>query len=159
MTSEIVRNYRMNRAKGMEATYALRVAKGTIEFEKRAKEVEAAFGVQEYAGLVKFEVIPEEHVDLDDLFGDTFNPKVVTYITPEKLEDEKQAEIDRIDRDGVWGIVSSYYDGEQWRQAESCGGFIGDDFKGSGYDIDAKQEALDALKAVKLCPCCGRPNK
>jgi hypothetical protein len=62
-----------------------------------------------------------------------------------------------VDRDGVWGIVGEYFDGERWQHADSCFGFVGDDWKNSGYDTDIMRATLDEAKDVSVCRCCGRP--
>ena len=82
---------------------------------------------------------------LDNLFGDTFSAKCNPEIKLEILERERQAEIDRINRDGVWFMVAEYWNGREWEHADSMGGFIGNDFTGSGYDTDLKAEAMRAL--------------
>lgn len=90
---------------------------------------------------------PDATADLDNLLGDCFEPRHHPEIKPEILERERQAEIDRIERDGVWGYVAEYWDGDQWEHADSIWGFIGGDFDSSGYDTDLMESALDALDA------------
>ena len=62
-----------------------------------------------------------------------------------------------MNRQGVWGIVGEYFDGEVWQHADSCFGFVGDDWKNSGYDTDIMQATLDAARDASVCRCCGRP--
>ena len=102
--------------------------------------------------LVRLRIEPDEMVDLDDLLGDMYNPDVNPDIEPEKLEQEKKWELDRIDRDGVWGVIGEYKCPicGHWVQVDSCWGFVGDDWKESGYDIDIMAETLEQAKTV----CC-----
>ena len=88
---------------------------------------------------------PDDCQSLDDLLGDTYSAKCNPEIKQEILERERQAEIDRINQDGVWFMVAEYWDGNEWEHADSIGGFIGRDFAGSGYDTDLKAEAMRAL--------------
>lgn len=110
-------------------------------------------------GEVRLRVVPDDCVDVDDLFGDTFNPKVNPEIPLARLERERKAEIDRVNRDGVWGIIGEYFDGESWQHADSCFGFIGEDWKDSGYDVDIMSQTLDAVSSVQDCRVCHRPLK
>jgi hypothetical protein len=57
----------------------------------------------------------------------------------------------------VWGIIGEYFDGEKWQHADSCFGFVGEDWKYSGYDTDIMQVTLNAIKEARVCRCCGRP--
>jgi len=59
--------------------------------------------------------------------------------------------IDRANRDGVWMWRAEYLDPvDGWTSAWDCSGFIGDDFDDSGYDVDAREAALEALDALEL---------
>lgn len=100
-------------------------------------------------GRVRIVEHADEHCDLDDLFGDSFDSQVNPEIKAKILERERAAEIDRIQRDGVWGYVSEYWDGNEWQHADSVWGFIGDDFNGSGYDTDLMCAAMDGLATVQ----------
>lgn len=65
-------------------------------------------------------------------------------------ERDLKAARERANRDGMWGIESQFWDGAEWQYADSCWGFIGDDWKGSGYDVDLMASALDALRVHNL---------
>jgi hypothetical protein len=82
------------------------------------------------------EMIPKE----------AFNPKANPDIHPDRLERERKAEVERVERDGVWGVVGEFFDGEEWQHADSCFGFIGDDWKDSGYDVDIMASTLRQAK-------------
>lgn len=51
---------------------------------------------------------------------------------------------DRINRDGVTGLVGQYWNGQEWEHVDSCWGFIGDDWRDSGYDTDIMAETMRA---------------
>lgn len=58
---------------------------------------------------------------------------------------------ERLERgEGVWGIIGEYHDPatDKWEHADSVWGFIGDDWRGSGYDEDVMQSAIDAYLAA-----------
>ena len=85
-------------------------------------------------------------------FGDTFSNDVNgdgTEETAERLKEEERKEIARANRDGVWGYIAEYFDGKTWNEAWSCWGFVGNDFEGSGYDIDALNMLIDAVLAMR----------
>jgi hypothetical protein len=105
-------------------------------------------------GSVRLRVVPDDSVDLDDLFGDTFNHAVNDDIRPEVLDKQRREEVDRVERDGVWGVIGEYWNGEEWERVDSCFGFVGDDWRDSGYDIDIMRATLDKMKS-KLADVLG----
>jgi len=110
-------------------------------------------------GSVRLRIEPDDSVDMEDLFGDTFNPTLNPKISEAKLERQKKEEVDRVNRDGVWGVIGEYWDGEEWQTADSCWGFIGEDWKESGYDVDIMSQTLEQAAKVETCPTCHRPLK
>jgi hypothetical protein len=116
---------------------------------KRIARVRAAWEKAEDAGLVRLRIEPDDQYDLEDLLGDCYNPEVNTDIPPERLEQERQWEVDRIDRDGVWGVIGEYRAdvcpacgrGGEWKHGDSCWGFVGDDWKDDA-DVDIMAETL-----------------
>lgn len=110
-------------------------------------------------GKVRIRLLPDECADYDNLAGDMFNPAVNTDIEPEELERQEQEFKDRINRDGVWGVVGEFWNGEEWEEADSCWGFVGDDWKGSGYDKEIRETTIKAYREQKHCPTCGRPAR
>ena len=109
-------------------------------------------------GKVRILVLPDEHADYDNLTGDMFDPKHNPGVDPEQLAlDEKNFQ-ERLNRDGVWGIVGEYYNGETWECADSCWGFVGDDVKTSGYLEDIRDATIKAYREQQHCLTCGRPQ-
>ncbi|MEN6534494.1 MAG: hypothetical protein ABFD89_12575 [Bryobacteraceae bacterium] len=129
------------------------IAAVQLKAAKREARIREAWEKAEDAGLVRLRVEPDESTDLDNLLGDVFNPEANPDIDPKRLEQEKQHEIDRINRDGVWGVIGEYKAavcpacgrGGNWEHADSCWGFIGNDWEGSGYDLDIMEETLAQL--------------
>lgn len=105
---------------------------------------EPTFGIEPKIGNVRLSIQPEcdeyQHGDYDN-------------------ERQRQEVIDRLNRDGLWTVVGEYFDGEDWQHADSCGGFIGDDWKHSGYDVDIMEATMEAARKVAVCQCCGRPKR
>ena len=91
----------------------------------------------------KLEKTPDYDWSLEDLKGDCFNAEVNSDIDPEKLKyEEKQFEL-RIEHEGVWNFNLINPNGES---IESCCGFIGDGFFGSGVDGDFIAAIKDDIK-------------
>ena len=101
-------------------------------------------GTDAQMGDVRLRIVADSDIDLDNLFGDTYNPDVNTDIPASRLEREREKEIERVNRDGVWGVQAQYFDGHRWETAESCYGFIGDDWKGASWEIEAMEYAMDS---------------
>jgi len=90
-----------------------------------------------------------DEVMYDDSYIDTWD----------NLSDEEKAKAktevwERIEREGVWGIVGEVACSacDNWVHVDSIGGFIGQDWKNSGYDADvlqACQKEAARLKAEK----------
>jgi hypothetical protein len=77
--------------------------------------------------------------------------------TASTLERDRGEFIAKVDREGVFGVIGEYFDGERWQHADSCFGFVGDDWKNSGYDTDIMRATLNEAKDARVCRCCGRP--
>lgn len=147
------RAYARERAEGVRASIAFHNVRTRDAWRKAEWDEHSDPEI----GDVRLRVVPDDCVDLDNLFGDTFNPKVNSDIPLARLERERQAEVDRVNRDGVWGVIGEYFDGEDWQHADSCFGFIGEDWKDSGYDVDIMNATMDAASKIETCPTCHRP--
>ena len=111
------KEYARRRALGWSASYALQCAKTAARFADLEGEDRVRFRVEP-------DHMPFEHGDMGD---------------------EKETN-ERIDRDGLWGIVSERRCSKcgSWHHVDSVWGFIGEDWRDSGYDTDVMQAAIDA---------------
>jgi hypothetical protein len=135
----MIKEYKRLRALGWKAELALEAARNLSIWEfARA------------AGLVKLEVAEDTSSTMDDLKGETFCPKVNPGIHPDRLKHEEQCFERRVEQDGVSGLVGKYWDGRRWVIADSCWGFVGDDWKDSGYDQDIRAATLAAQAEARL---------
>lgn len=143
-----IKEYKRLRAMGWHAQQALYSAKVREEFARLASE-----------NVVRLQIIPDDWVDMDSLKGDTFNPKVNPEIPQSKLEKEEKDFEEKVNQEGVYGIVGEYFNGEEWVNVDSVWGFVGDDWKDSGYDADVMAETIKALKGLTVCQTCHRHIK
>lgn len=102
----------------------------------------AIFKQLERDGLVEIERTRDNDLSFDDLAGDAFTPAANPDTKPATLARRASAFRQRIREDGVW-IMTLLVEDEE---ITSCGGFIGDDFYGSGYDDDFFSEAIEMLE-------------
>lgn len=95
----------------------------------------------EELGLVKLDAEPE-YEPYDDSYIDGYTD------LSEEAKNEAKADIQqRLHNEGLW-IAVSYFRlsaEDKWVQADSCGGFIGADYIGSGCDTDLQATALIRL--------------
>jgi hypothetical protein len=155
-----IRQDHVARYAGNGAIYHHKVtAQASYDAAKRIVDIRSRWQEAEDQGLVRLNVVPDYCTDDEYLFGDTYDPDVNSDIRPAVLARQKKEAIERIDRDGVWGIESEFYDGEEWVSADRIWGFVGDDWKDSGSDLDVCVAALDKLAALEFCPTCNRPKK
>lgn len=83
--------------------------------------------------------------------ADAFTWRTCRYGQPCK---HKCDEAQRIERNGVSGIVAQVRTAlGEWVDVDSCWGFVGDDWKDSGYDLDAMTAALDYLDSGAADGC------
>lgn len=135
MISESMKHaYLYFREKGFRAAQAYDYAMVRLAWEKLEEK-----------DLVRFSVVPDDSgFDVQDLYVD------------EDSENDKNRIRARVERDGIWGIVSEVRCPccGQWTAVDSVWGFVGDDFVDSGYDWDVKAEAIKAaLNNMKLQSC------
>lgn len=157
-STELLRLFRRERAIGFRAQWALSNARTRLEWNKhQVAEYSSGEAIDPKRGNVRLRVIPDETCCLEDLEGDSFNPNANPEIPESRLKRDREEFIARVNREGVWGIIGEYFDGEQWQDADSCFGFVGEDWKHSGYDTDIMRATLDQAKDARICRCCGRP--
>jgi hypothetical protein len=111
------REYRRLRALDWSARDALRAAKAKVRFLQLEED-----------GKVRLRLEPD---DLPFEFGDA-------------TEEETRAIQAQIDRDGLWGVVveAACPCCGLFEHVSSVYGFVGDDWKDSGYDTDLRLEAI-----------------
>lgn len=64
--------------------------------------------------------------------------------SPDEPPREREKLLRRVDNEGLWGIVSYWRPNPRasWNLINSTWGFVGDDWKDSGYDEDLMRAAL-----------------
>lgn len=153
MTNQITREYRKARSEGWRAQDALRRARTLIAWA--AEECDAHDEPGEPGYNVRLHVKVDDSVSLEDLKGDCFNFEVCGFpYGRSQLAAQERAFEDRVNDEGVFGIVGEYWNGEEWVEVDAVWGFVGDDWRGSGYDDDIMRATLDALQEHRACPVC-----
>jgi hypothetical protein len=124
MTQTLI-GYQRERANGWNAQQALRNAKVRAEWEKALP-------------CVRLRIECDE-MPYDDSYIDTWTDQ-----RESEREKSRKALWERIEREGVVGVIGEYFDGDEWVHVDSCWGFVGDDWVHSGYDTDIMRATLDA---------------
>lgn len=101
-----------------------------------------------HLGVFRIVLVPDHSFNFDDLCGDMFNPEANPEIPVTTLARQKRAYRARVNREGVYGAVMQCRDTPtgEWVDIESVWALVGDDFIGSGYDIDFLTMADDWLR-------------
>jgi len=104
------------------------------------EKINSAFEELQQMGLLRFRIVPDETF-YDDSYVDTWEIS-----ESDKIKAKKEIR-ERIEEEGVWGIAVDKKCSEcgQWDEVDSVYGFIGNEYEGSGYDIDVK---ISGLKSV-----------
>lgn len=99
--------------------------------------------------LVTLKREPDDWVSYDDLMGDSYDPEANPDIDPNVLKKQEEAFRQRIDVEGVYVYSSAYLlpDGTT-EDSDTIGGFVGNDFFGSGYEPQVMLAALDEVARV-----------
>lgn len=120
-------------------------AKAAWDYARHAAKASVLFAKMEDKGLVRFRVQPDED----------YNPADIG------TREEEPETWDAYERDGAWGTVGEYWDGESWQVADSCWGHVGykdpSDPYENAYAADIMLATIAAAHAVKHCPKCHRP--
>lgn len=106
----------------------------------------AAFAVLKHDGLATIKKNPDAYYTFAEHEGDCFNPQVNTDIAPEELKRQRRREMARFNRQGVWYHTLEVLNEEH----DSISGFIGNDFYGSGYDIEFYDIAFSLLAESEM---------
>lgn len=95
-------------------------------------------------GEVRLRILADTDCSMDDLKGDVYDRAVNPEIPESRMAREEKEFEERIDREGVWGITGEFWDGDEWIFVDSCWGFVGDDFRATGYEYECKHAVLQA---------------
>ncbi len=154
ISAAVVAYYKAARARGNTAQQSIREARirakwnslnGSIVGDELVLEDEPS-----WEGHVRLRITPDESPYDDDSFIDTWDDEIITVDGTEMNNEQYRAWLwDRIERDGVWGVIGEYWDGAKWQHADSYWSFIGDDWKNSGYDIDIMDATMDKLEELQ----------
>ena len=128
----------------------MRFALAAWEYAK----TKARFSKLESDGLARIRRVPDEYAGLDYILENMLDMDVSLDDKPHIMERERQHEIDRAYREGVWGHIAEAWNGRDWVELDSIFGFIDDDFERSGYDKDLMNSCIVFLKH---CPTCHQP--
>ena len=146
MDAIVKKFYAEYRKQGNRADVALSCAKTRKQWE-----------ALESAGFVRLIWVPDEDV-FDDSYIDTW-----TDVSEERRERWRKELWEKIESDGVWGLVGEYRfdpdDDEGWDSGDAIYGLVGQD--DAGYAPDIMATTIDTFRfALKnRCPKCGRPAK
>ena len=105
--------------------------------------VQAGFAL----GLTQIIMVEDDDYNFEDLCGDMFNPEACPDIPAEQLAREKRNFRARVNRNGVHGVIVQCRatPTAEWVDVESCWGWVGMEFVGSGTDNDFIEAANDWL--------------
>ena len=104
--------------------------------------LEAVFSIFVKDGLASISKEEDKLASVTELCGDMFNPEVNPDIEASRLKSDERKFKQSIYRKGVW-IHELLVMGES---LDVIGGFVGDDFYGSGYDNDYYRVAIAGIK-------------
>jgi hypothetical protein len=169
MHPDIINEYKRLRAQGVRASYALSNAKTRVAFSRigaicysnssrLGADTERAY--MDYGNTypyVRLVLVPDdsfnEVTDFDCCDGNTpcecfyrYNRSHCEYGAECR---HKHDEIERANRDGVYGLVAEYRTETGWELADSVWGFIGEDWK--EYEVDAMRAAMHDYALGQHC--------
>jgi hypothetical protein len=85
--------------------------------------------------------LPDDSACMEDLKGDTYNPKINTDISPEQLHKEELEFEDLVSRTGVYGYMLERWNSEPgkgcYEHIDSCFGFVGQYSESDKSDISS----------------------
>lgn len=106
-------------------------------------KTKSIFKKLEKEGIV--ELIRERDYDysIENLEGDTYKPELHPEIPEETILKEKKAFQQKVEEEGVWIVIVKV---GNWQ--DSIGGFVGNEWEGSGYDEDMMEAAILQAKQM-----------
>lgn len=140
MNSELKREYQKRRAQGYRAQHALNAAHVVVRWREREGYVFDGYECDPIEHPVRLRIEWDE--SYDDSYIDTW-----TDISESQRAQWRAKLQRRIELHGVVGIIGEYWTGVDWEHADSCWGFIGDEWSDSGYDVDIMDGTLAAHDA------------
>jgi hypothetical protein len=146
---KFAKTFKQYRRKGYTAKNALWEARVRVRWAKLEDET------------VRLRIVPDETCDMDDLKGDIFSREANPDIPEFRMAREEREFEERVDQDGVWGIVGEYKCPccGQWTQADSVWGFVGDGWKDSGCDSDVMYATMAELGRAEVRHMAGQPHQ
>jgi hypothetical protein len=105
----------------------------------------AAFRDAEVAGLVRLVVVPDEDYSVSCSEPDW----KACYDRESERARVKKAWWSRVEDEGMWTLIAQVWRDNDWQHVDSVGGFLGEDWRDSGYDVDLMGAALDALDGYR----------
>ena len=110
----------------------------------RGAHINVAFAAAERRGLVRLDVVCD-HECYDDSYIDSW-----TDVSASQREQARRETRARLESDGVWGVQTfARQSCGAMHEVDSCWGFLGDDWRDSGYDHDLRRTALDAIASYR----------
>jgi hypothetical protein len=145
MDKRIKKEYFLLRSKGWKAIHALRDARIKIKFE----DLEAD-------GMVRIVAEPDEAYTWAGHGGDCYNVDLLADTVPggaRTILAWKKAEMERVERDGFTYVKTEVQCPccGSWEFVDGIGGFVGDDWKDSGYDTDLMATAIERARGPDGC--------
>lgn len=158
---ELVRLYRREREQGFQARWALANARNRLEWDKHeVAEYSNGEPIDPKRGNVRLRIVPDDSCSLEDLEGDCFNPEANPDIPASRLQRDRKEFIAKVNREGAWGIVGEFFDGEHWQHADSCFGFVGEDWKTAAMTrTSCGQRSMQQVTSVVAPHVAGRLSR
>lgn len=128
MNTDTITRYNRERKLGFSAKCALQNAKTREKFKR-----------YECAGLVRIRIEPDLE-RYDESYVDTWD------CSSKKKDRIKKEIFAKLERDGAWGIIAEACVNERWMEMDSVWGFIGEEWRDSGYDVDLMMAAIDCIE-------------
>lgn len=97
--------------------------------------------MKEFYKKGNYRIIIESDCDYDttSLKGDMFKPECNPHLSPDILLQREYAYLQELESEGVYIATLEKWNpevGEGWTMIDCIGGFVGDSFKGSGFDTE-----------------------
>lgn len=129
--------------RGLREYWRLRAKCWPAKDAIRAARAYSAFVELERRGLVELRAVSEEE-QYDASYVDTW-----TDISEKRRKAAKDDIMRRVAEEGVYTLISlaRATEEDEFECVDSCGGFIGEDWKDSGHDVDLMIAALEHASA------------